>query len=118
LVVLFSKSLTMTWLEWYNLLAKPSWTPPPGMIGLIWQILYPIILITFGFVFVQAFRGKLPGKVAIPLFVNLLANLVFTPIQFGLRNMPLATVDILLVWGSIIWLMVAIWPFHRWLACC
>jgi benzodiazapine receptor len=69
LVVLFSKGLTMSWLEWYNSLAKPSWTPLPGMIGLIWKILYTIILITFGFVFVQAFRGKLPGKVAIPFLL-------------------------------------------------
>ncbi|TWT91779.1 TspO/MBR family protein [Botrimarina colliarenosi] len=47
----------MTWLEWYETLWKPSWTPPPSTIGLIWQILYPVILVTFGFVFVQAWRG-------------------------------------------------------------
>ena len=51
----------MTWIEWYNSLAKPAWTPAPATIGLIWQILYPIILISFGFVFVQAFRGKVGG---------------------------------------------------------
>ena len=50
----------MPWLEWYNNLVKPDWTPAPSTIGLIWQILYPIIVITFGFVFVQAFRGKIP----------------------------------------------------------
>jgi len=42
----------MPWTEWYNSLAKPVWTPAPATIGLIWQILYPIILISFGFVFV------------------------------------------------------------------
>ena len=49
----------MTWIDWYNSLAKPSWTPAPATIGLIWQILYPIILVTFGFVAVQTFRRKL-----------------------------------------------------------
>jgi tryptophan-rich sensory protein len=44
------------------------------------------------------------------------ANLFFTPIEFGLRNLPLATVDILIVWGTIIWLAVAIWPHFRWVA--
>ena len=48
----------MHWMAWYNSLAKPSWTPAPATIGLIWEILYPIILISFGFVFVQMFRGK------------------------------------------------------------
>lgn len=41
----------MTWIDWYNSLWKPSWTPAPATIGLIWQILYPIIILTFGFVF-------------------------------------------------------------------
>ena len=31
----------MTWMEWYDSLWKPSWTPAPFTIGLIWQILYP-----------------------------------------------------------------------------
>lgn len=46
----------MTWMEWYNALEKPSWTPSPSTIGLIWQILYPIIVVSFGFVFMQAYR--------------------------------------------------------------
>ena len=65
----------MSWMDWYNSLAKPSWTPAPGTIGLIWQILYPIILVTFGFVFVQGFRGKVPWWVALPFAINLVANL-------------------------------------------
>jgi benzodiazapine receptor len=48
-----------TWMEGYNGLAKPSWTPAPSTISLIWTILYPIILVSFGFVFIQAFRGKI-----------------------------------------------------------
>lgn len=30
----------MDWLTWYNGLVKPSWTPAPATIGMIWQILY------------------------------------------------------------------------------
>jgi benzodiazapine receptor len=29
----------MTWMEWYDSLAKPSWTPAPATISLIWTIL-------------------------------------------------------------------------------
>jgi tryptophan-rich sensory protein len=104
----------MDWTTWYNALVKPSWTPAPSTIGLIWQIIYPIIIITFVFVFVQAFRGKIGWLIALPFAINLVANLIFTPIQFGMRNLPLATVDILIVWGTIIWLAVAIWPHYRW----
>ncbi len=106
----------MTWLDWYKSLAKPSWTPSPPTIGLIWQILYPIIIVTFGFVFVQAFRGKIGWTSALPFAVNLAANLVFTTIQFGLRNLPLASADILIVWTTIVWMMAAIWPHYKWIA--
>ena len=106
----------MDWMTWYNTLEKPGWTPAPSTIGLIWQIIYPIILITFGFVFMQAFRGKVGWLIALPFAINLVANLIFTPIQFGMRNLPLAAVDILIVWATIIWLAVAIWPQYRWVA--
>jgi len=106
----------MEWKDWYDSLIKPSWTPTGSTIGLIWQILYPIILATFCFVFVQAIRKKVPWKVALPFAINLVANLIFTPIQFGMRDLPLAAVDILIVWGTIIWIMAAIWRHYRWVA--
>jgi len=102
--------------DWYNALVKPDWTPAPQTIGLIWQILYPIILVSFGFVFVQAFRHKIPYRVAFPFALNLAANIIFTPILFGLRHLLLASADILIVWATIIWCMVAVWPYARWVA--
>ena len=106
----------MDWMTWYNTLEKPGWTPAPATIGLIWQILYPIILVSFGFVFVQAFRRRVPRKVAVPFAINLVANLLFTPIQFGLRNLPLASIDIVIVWGTIVWAVIAVWRHYRWVA--
>ena len=85
-------------------------------IGLIWRILYPIIVVSFGWVFFQAFRRRIPWRAALPFGVNLVANLAFTPIQFGMRNLPLASVDILIVWGSILWMMAIIWKHSRWIA--
>ncbi|QDT04902.1 TspO/MBR family protein [Rubripirellula lacrimiformis] len=106
----------MSWRDWYDALEKPTWTPEPSTIGLIWQILYPIILVTFGYIFYRVARKKIPFPVAIPLVINLIANVAFTPIQFGLRNLPLAAVDIAIVWITILWAMKAIWPHHRWIA--
>ncbi len=42
----------MTWIDWYDSLTKPTWTPAPATIRLIWQLLYPVIVVSFGFVFV------------------------------------------------------------------
>lgn len=106
----------MDFMTWYESLAKPSWTPDPATIGLVWQTLYPIILVTFGFVFLQAVRKKIDWRVALPFGINLVANLVFTPIQFGLRNLTLAALDILVVWATILWMIAAVWKHYRWVA--
>ena len=104
----------MSWQDWYNALQKPSWTPPGSTIGMIWSVLYPILFGSIAFVAVQAIRRRLPWPVLIPFGVNLVSNVIFTPIQFGLRNLELAAVDILIVWGSIIWMMLAVWRHYRW----
>jgi tryptophan-rich sensory protein len=39
---------------------------------------------------------------------------VFSPVQFGLRNLPLSA--IVIVWTTILWAMKTIWPHHRWIA--
>lgn len=106
----------MPWREWYDALQKPSWTPQPATIGTIWQLLYPIILVTFAWVFFQTAKGKLHWSIAIPFAINLAANLIFTPIQFGMRNLPLASLDITIVLASLIWAMVTIWPHSKWVA--
>ena len=106
----------MNWIDWYNALVKPSWTPAPSTISLIWSLLYPIIIVSFGFVFWKAFQGKVPRAVVVPFVINLIANLLFMPIFAGLRNVPLAASDIVIVWATIIWCVVAIWPHFRWVA--
>jgi translocator protein len=100
-------------MQWYDSLVKPAWTPAPGVIGTIWTILYPIILVVFGYMAYRIARGSVPWGVAIPIAVNMASNIAFTPIQFGLRNLPLASADILVVLGTIVWCMVVFWPYSR-----
>ena len=64
----------------------------------------------------QAFRHKMPSKVALPFAVNLVANLLFMPIFAGLRSVPLAAADIVIVWAALVWCVVAVWPHSRWVA--
>ncbi len=102
----------------YAELIKPFWSPPSWLFGPVWTVLYAIIAISFGTVFYKAFTGKLSWMVALPFALNLLFNLVFTPIQFGLKNNLLASIDILLVVGTLLWALYAIWhaaPELRWI---
>lgn len=101
--------------NWYQTLIKPSWSPPSWLFGPVWTFLYVIIAATFGTVFYKAFTGKLPWLVAFPFILNLIFNLAFTPLQFGLKNNVLAAVDILLVLGTLVWALAVIYPYAKWI---
>lgn len=64
----------------------------------------------------MAWRKEIALVVALPFILNLLFNFAFTPIQFGLKNNLLAALDILLVLGTLIWAMIAIYPHARYLS--
>ena len=103
--------------NWYSQLIKPTWAPPGWLFGPVWTVLYAIIAVTYGTVFYKAFTGKISWMVALPFGLNLVFNLAFTPIQFGLQNNLLAALDIVLVLGTLIWALVAVWqaaPDLRW----
>ena len=102
--------------NWYSTLIKPFWAPPGSIFGPVWTVLYAIIAVTFGTVFYKAVTGKLSWLITLPFALNLIFNFSFTYFQFGLKNNLLASIDILLVLGTLIWALVAIYPQIKWIA--
>lgn len=105
--------------NWYSQLLKPSWSPPSWLFGPVWSVLYIIIAFSFGTIFYKVFTKEIPWMVAVPFALNLLFNFAFTPIQFGLKNNLLASVDIILVLITLIWALVVVWrvsPSLHWVA--
>lgn len=71
--------------SWYQSLAKPPGTPPAAVFGPVWSVLYLMIGAAGGLLFV---RG---GRKAQAWFgVQLLLNLVWTPVFFGMQRPALA----------------------------
>lgn len=102
--------------NWYSQLIRPTWAPPSYIFGPVWTFLYALIAVSFGTVFYKAFTRQIPWIVVLPFVLNLVFNFAFTPIQFGLKNNLLAGMDILLVLGTLVWAMVAIYPHVKWIA--
>ena len=102
--------------EWYATLVKPLWAPPEWLFGPVWTVLYIVIAISFGYVAWKYFQKSIAFSVFLPFILNLVFNFAFSPIQFGLRNNVLASIDILLVLGTLVWLILVIRPIIPWAA--
>ena len=101
--------------NWYSQLIKPNWAPPGWLFVVVWTFLYVLIAVSFGKVFLMVWRKEIAFVVALPFLLNLIFNFAFSPIQFTLQNNFLAAVDILLVLGTLIWAMIAIYPYAKWI---
>lgn len=100
----------------YKQLKKPTWAPPSKVFGPVWTLLYVLIAISFGYAGYSFFKDEIPFLVLLPFILNLIFNLTYTPIQFGLKSIRLAALDIMLVLGTLIWLIIAIHPFAPWIS--
>lgn len=100
--------------NWYSQLIKPTWAPAAWVFGPVWSLLYVLIAFSFAKVFLMLWKKQISFRAALPFILNLIFNFSFTPLQFGLKNNFLSALDILLVLGTLIWAMVAIYPYKKW----
>ena len=98
----------------YAEFSQPFWAPPSWIFGPVWTVLYVIILFSFVAVFYESINQQIPWQVALPFGLNLVFNFAFTPIQFGLRSNWLASIDIVLIVATLVWALIAVWPYMSW----
>jgi translocator protein len=98
--------------DWYPGLRKPSWKPPNAIFGPVWTLLYTAMAVAAWLVWHQA--GFVAGRVPLALFgVQLLLNLAWSGLFFGLRRPDLAFYEIVLLWGMILATLTTSWKVSR-----
>jgi tryptophan-rich sensory protein len=97
-------------LPWYENLVKIFFAQPVFVTGTLWIIFYCIVLASFLFVFYKVFIGKYQNSIAVPFLCNIFFNVAYAPLQFYYKDYFFSTVDISLVFITIIWAIIAVWP--------
>ena len=93
---------------WYATLAKPTWNPPNWIFGPVWSALYFCMAVAAWFVWRQ--EGFTGAKFPLALFgTQLVLNVLWSCIFFGLEMPGLAFVEVLLLWTAIAATMVTFW---------
>ena len=99
--------------NWYAQLAKPGWTPPGGVFGPVWTLLYLMMAVAAWLIWRPT--GLAGARLPLALFgVQLAFNSLWSILFFGLHNPGAAFVDIVLLWGAIVATLVAFWRRSRW----
>lgn len=99
--------------EWYDLLAKPSFSPPDSVFGPVWTILYAMMGIAAYRIWRLSKRHPEVQFLVILFCTHLIVNLFWTIAFFGWRSPNLAFYVILVLLGFIITLIYKFWRFDR-----
>lgn len=99
---------------WYNYLNKPSFSPPGWAIGTVWIVLFFLMGISLYLVLISNKDRKLK-KEAIELFIlQMILNILWSILFFGLQNPLLALVEIALLWFAILFTIIYFYRISSW----
>ena len=86
---------------WYKTLAKPTWNPPDRVFGPVWTTLFVLMGIAAWLVWQRA--GFMAATKPLSLFaVQLVLNVAWSWIFFGLHQPGWAFVEIVILWLAIV----------------
>jgi len=94
---------------WYPNLRKPTWTPPPWVFAPVWTVLYLCMALAAWLVWRRAERPE--RRTALILFsIQLVLNVAWSGLFFGLRRPGIAFAEIVILWVAI---AATLWGFSR-----
>jgi len=97
---------------WYAELSKPPWTPPDGVFGPVWSLLYAMMAVAVWLIWRTVGWGA--GKKPILWFAFQLAlNSLWSILFFGLHSPGWAFFEILLLWLAILMTIRGFWPLSK-----
>jgi len=93
---------------WYATLRKPAWNPPNWIFGPVWSALYFCMAVAAWLVWRDS--GAAAARLPLAIFaVQLVLNVGWSCIFFGLQMPGLAFGEVLFLWVSIAATMVLFW---------
>lgn len=99
--------------EWYPTLIKPWWTPPNWLFAPVWITLFTLMGISLYIVWDKGLEKK-EVKTAVSIFsVQLILNILWSVIFFGLKSPLFGFIEIVILWIAILFTMIKFYRISR-----
>lgn len=95
---------------WYISLVKPAFSPPNYLFGPVWLTLYLLMGVSLYLIWK---KGKKTLGLVKLFLIHLVLNSLWSIIFFGLKNIGLAFVEILILWGIILVLTLKFYKVNK-----
>ena len=99
-------------LDWYQTLIKPPFTPPAYIFAPVWFVMYVLILISY-IMFLRTYTPESKVSANIIFFIQLILNLLWSPVFFYMKNIQLSFVIICLLLISIILTIISFYRISK-----
>ena len=97
---------------WYQALLKPSWTPPAWVFGPVWLTLYTLMAISAYLIWEK--RNKAHADLALKIYaMHLAINALWSIVFFGMQDVAMALLIIIVLWFLIVGMMILFYPIRR-----
>lgn len=84
---------------WYEALVKPAWTPPNAVFGPVWTVLYALMALAAWKIWIAVRRID---AALIVYGIQLVLNVLWSYLFFGLHRIDWALMDIIALWLAIL----------------
>lgn len=99
--------------SWYATLNKPFFSPPNWLFGPVWTLLYFLMGVSFYLIWKQDTNKKKVKSAIQIFFVQLILNLIWSPVFFGLKSPELGLLIITPMWAYIIITIKKFYPLSK-----
>lgn len=99
---------------WYATLAKPTWTPPGFLFGIVWPVLYAMMGVALFLVLQKGWNSGGVKWATLLFAVQLALNFCWSPVFFRFHALGLSVAVILAMWLMIGWTIAAFWSVRDW----
>lgn len=99
---------------WYATLQRPSFSPPNWLFGPVWITLYILMGISVYLIWQKVEKNKTARGALWLFWIHLFFNAIWSIIFFGLQNLGMAFINIIIIWLLIVALVIKFWKINCW----